>query len=148
MYPPPHHHHHHCGVCGENEFDTQFYRNQVWVIVSVFGYLSVLGRGLPDDTERMEPKTLWQEAGLSDRSGLNRSPSVEPPPPLWFMVSRKLRASEGVKEKEDKERREWTDFDFIQSSRKKKTTADVLQLEALTSILCYNSAGNCYWCWP
>ena len=57
-------------------------------------YLSVCGRGLPDDTEHMEPKILWQEAGLTGASDLNRSPSVEPP--AWFTLSRKLRAS-GIK---------------------------------------------------
>lgn len=51
-------------------------------------YLSACGRWLPDDTEHMEPKILWQEAGTSD---LNISPSVELLP--WFMLSRKLRES-------------------------------------------------------
>ena len=61
-------------------------------LASLCVYLSVCGRGLSDDTEHMEPKILWQEAGVTDTSDLKSSPSVELAE--WFMLSRKLLESD------------------------------------------------------
>lgn len=79
-------------------------------------YLSVCGRWLPDDTEHMEPKILWQEAGTSD---LNISPSVELLP--WFMLSRKLRES-GKKKRNTKWSNCYSTVFSVQKKKKKKHT--------------------------